>query len=73
MQIKLNNHYFDIKITDWDPEDPEYVIWEFADEGVAALADALDLYTLPHIIAAFKKAVSEQRNDVTADHYCGNL
>ena len=75
MQIKLNNHYFDIKITDYDPHDPEYVVWEFVDDGAAAIADALDLYGHPDMIAAFESAVDarrkEQQEDIAADRYLG--
>lgn len=73
MFIDLDGHMAEVQITDWEPSDPDYVVWRFADDGLHALAEKLDLYSGSELIALFDKAAEERKRasdeDAAADDF----
>ncbi len=65
MFIDLDGHMAEVQITDWDKDDPDYVVWEFTDKGIHALAEKLDLYASSDLNDLFDKAAArrQQEND----------
>ena len=73
MFIDLCGHMAEVQITDWEPSDPDYVVWRFVDDGLHALAESLELYSSSGLIALFDKAAAERKRasdeDAAADAF----
>ena len=73
MFIDLDGYMAEVQITEWEPSDPDHVVWRFADDGLHALAEKLDLYCGSELIALFDRAAEERKRasdeDAAADAF----